>query len=60
MFNIIANTLDGVIQTTVNAVKAPIGIAVSPLDNGKTFTDSMDGVIEGLSRIGTESREPEK
>lgn len=55
MFGIIANTIDGVLQAGINTVKIPVGVVVSPLDDGKTLEDSVDGLIEGLERIGDEA-----
>ena len=56
MFNILTKTLEGVTQAAINTVKLPIGVILSPLDDGKTIVDSVDGIKEGVSKIGKEEK----
>lgn len=52
MFSIFTNTIEGLVEATFNTIKAPIGAALLPLDNGKTLTDAVEGVTKGLEKVG--------
>lgn len=52
IFDLVTNTVEGVLQAGANVVKAGVGVVVAPLDGGKTITDAADGVIEGLRKVG--------
>lgn len=52
MLSIFTNTIEGLVEATVNTIKAPIGAALLPLDNGKTLNDAVEGVTEGLEKVG--------
>jgi hypothetical protein len=52
LFNLISNTVEGVAQLAVNAVKLPIAALVAPLDEGKAVADAANGVVAGVEKIG--------
>lgn len=52
MFNLISNTIEGIAEIAINTVKAPIGMLVLPLDDGQTLCDSVDGIVDGLEKVG--------
>lgn len=52
LFDLIANTVEGAAQATLNAAKLPLGVLVAPLDDGKAIAEAADGVVEGVSKIG--------
>lgn len=52
MFSIFTNTIEGLVEATVNTIKTPIGAALLPLDNGKTLADAFEGVTKGLEKVG--------
>ena len=57
ILDLITNTIEGAAQVAVNVMKAPIGIVVSPVDDGKTALDAVGGLVDGLSKIGRAERE---
>lgn len=56
MFKIITNTLEGAVQATINTVKVPIGVVIAPLDDGQTIADAVEGVKDGVKKIGSDRK----
>lgn len=52
MFGILYNTVEGLVEASINTVKAPIGVFLAPLDDGKTIEESVEGIQKGISKIG--------
>ena len=55
LFDLVANTVEGVAEVAVNVVKAPIGVATMTFDEGETLDEAGDGITKGLSKIGKSS-----
>lgn len=52
LFDLVKNTVEGVAQVAVNTVKLPLGVLVSPLDDGRSIVDAAKGIAEGVEKIG--------
>ncbi|MGL4525775.1 MAG: hypothetical protein ACRCUC_02245 [Aestuariivirga sp.] len=52
LLNLIANTVEGALEATINASKAAVGVAIAPLDAATTLEEGLDGIGNGLSKIG--------
>lgn len=52
LFDLVTNTVTGVVQATVNVVKLAPAVVVAPLDDGKSIADAAQGVVDGIEKIG--------
>ena len=52
IFDLIANTIEGVVQTSVNTGKAAVGVVIAAADGGDTMEEGIEGIREGLEKIG--------
>lgn len=52
LFNLISNTVEGVLETTVNTAKLAVSPLAVPFDDGKMMDDSAEGISKGIEKIG--------
>ncbi len=52
IFDLVLNTVEGAVQVAVNTAKVSVGVVVGVVDDGKTVSDAIDGIEDGLEKIG--------
>ena len=52
ILDMVTNTVEGLVEASVGAAKTTVGAVVAPLDDGKTFDEGVDGVVQGMEKVG--------
>jgi len=52
LWDLVANAVEGVAQVGINTGKLVVSPIIAPLDGGEAVEDSIEGVTEGLEKIG--------
>lgn len=52
LFDLVTNTIEGTVQTTLGAAKAAVGTVTAPLDEGETLDSGLENMSDGVEKIG--------
>lgn len=52
IFDLVTNTVEGVVQTTIGAGKAAVGTVSGVLDEGRTLDSGLENMRDGVEKIG--------
>ena len=57
LFDLVTNTVEGITETTINTAKLVVSPVVAPFDNGKAIDDSIQGIENGIEKIGKSEKD---
>jgi hypothetical protein len=57
LFNLLTNTVEGALQSTIGAAKVSVGLLVTPIDEGTTLQSGMENMRDGMEKIGNSEDE---